>query len=297
MKKKLIWIGVGLVALLLIVGGILIATFKIPEFKGIVNFEVLELEGKELHAQVSGQVYNGNFYSLSARNLEYLVTYHDTLLGKGKLPEGISLAGGDSTLLELPFTLELQAIFALHKSMLRQSKCKLDIHLVGDFTQLHVTRGFDITMEVDPKQLLKDVLGHSMGDSPIKIEELTWKGGDLKQSSFSFVSVVKNPLDLDLELKTMVLAFFVEGNQADTAGHWQLDKPVALKPQYGTRVPGTVQIQNIEAGKGIVKTIFTGEIRYPARGLLTLQLANLTFEVPLEGTVVLDPKSGKGRWE
>ena len=45
------------------------------------------------------------------------------------------------------------------------------------------------------------------------------------------------------------------------------------------------------------QTIFTGEIRYETKGTVTLQLANLPFEIPLEGTVVFDPKTREGKWE
>ena len=92
-----------------------------------------------------------------------MVTYHDTLLGKGKLPEGFSLTAGDSTVVELPVTLALQAIFALHKTMLQQSKIQIDIHLEGEFTSLHVAHGLDVSTEIDPKDFIRDVLGHSMG--------------------------------------------------------------------------------------------------------------------------------------
>lgn len=296
MKKKLIWAAVGLVVLLLIGGGIVAATFKMPEFIGLDSIEIQELDEKDLHAVVKGKIANANFFDLSACKLDYIVTYHDTLLGRGKLPE-ITLNAGDTTGLELPLKMELQAIFAVYKSMLAERKCLIDIHLEGEFTSLRYSQGLDLQTEIDPHDFIKDVVGGSMGSSPVQFEELAWKTSDLQNSEFSFVSVVKNPLDIPLELKALTLFFYDGETSGDPAGNWKLDKSIPLQANYSTRVPGTVKIKHLEAGKGIVKTIFTGEVRYATKGILTLQLAQLPFEIPIEGTMVLDPKSGQGRWE
>lgn len=297
MKKKLIWAAIGLVVLLLIGGGIVAATFKMPEFVGLDGIEIQELEGKDLHAVVKGKISNANFFELTARKLDYIVTYHDTLIGRGKLPEGFELAAGDTTELELPVKMELQAIFAVYKSMLAKDKCPLDIHLEGEFTRLHHAHGLDLQTEIEPEKFIKDIVGGSMGNSPIKFEDLSWKTSDFQNSEFTFVSVVKNPLDIPLEMKALTLFFYSESNLEDPAGNWKLDAPVPLKANYSTRIPGTVKIKHLEAGKSIVKTIFTGEIRYATKGTVTLQIAKLPFDIPIEGTMVIDPKSGKGKWE
>jgi LEA14-like dessication related protein len=296
-KKKLLWISLGIVTLLVIVVGYVAATFQVPEFAGMDEIEIQELEGHDLHAEAKGRIYNGNFFAITARNLEYVVTYQDTVLGRGKLKEGFSLAAGDTTLVTLPLELGLEAICAVHTSMLKQRRCKIDIHLEGEYTSLHYAQGLDFSTEIDPDEFLKQVVGHSLGSSPISFEELTWKAGNLKTSEFSFVSVIMNHLDLPLELKAMTLIFYAEGENSAPAGDWKLDKPVPLQPKYSTRIPGTVKIHHLEAGKGAITTIFTGEIRYRTEGTLTLKLADLEFEIPIDGTVAFDPKTGTGRWE
>lgn len=297
MKKKPIWIGGSLVFLFIIATVILAATFKLPELVGVDAIEVHEVDGKGLQATVKGRIYNGNLISLSARKLDYIVTYHDTLLGMGHLPKGCSLPAGDTTLLELPIALELQAIFALQRSMLRQARCKLDIHMEGEFTSLHCVQGLDFSTEVDPDAFIRDVLRNAMGDAPLSFDGLTWKSADWKSAEFGFVSVVRNPLDILLELKALHLDFFMEGDLSAPAGMWQVDRSMDLLPRYSTRIPGTARIQFLAAGKSVAQTIFTGEVRYPTRGSLTLQIADLPFELPIKGTMVIDPKTRTGRWE
>jgi LEA14-like dessication related protein len=298
-KNKIIWISVGIVVLVIGFIGYVAATFKMPEMVGMDGIEIQALDegDKGLNAAVKGRIFNGNFFSLSARKLDYLVTYNDTILGRGKYADVLTLASGDTTELELPMKLELQAIAAVHKSMLGQQKCALDIHLEGEFTSLHYAQGMDFTTEINPEEFIQDIIGHSMGNDAMHVEELTLKEANLKTSQFGFVSIVKNPLNLPLEIKALALTFYGQGDAVNPAGNWKTDKAIPLPPLYSTRVPGTVVIQHLAAGKGAVTTILTGEIRYDTKGTLTLQLADLVFEVPIAGTVVFDPVTRKGRWE
>lgn len=296
-KKKLLYVLLALLGVVALLLGIGAATFSMPELVRVDGIEVLELEERDLKAQLKARIYNGNFYSLSASKLEYITTYRDTVIGRGKLREGLSLAGGDTTTVEMPMDLNLDAIFAVYKSMLRERKCKLDIHLEGSFTKLGIARGLDLEMEMAPDSFLQSVVGGSLGDGGVKLEEMQWKRGDLKGSDIAFVALVKNPIKVPLELRKMEMAFLPEDSRTDTAGRWWLEKAVTLQPDYTTRMPGTVHLLHLAAGKGIVESIFKGEIRYAAVGKVTLGLARLDFEVPLEGTVVIDPKDQKVRWE
>jgi LEA14-like dessication related protein len=296
MKQKVKWI-VGMLALVFIaVIALLGLTFKLPAFAGIDEIKIEGMEGKHVAATISAKIYNPNFYALSARKLDYIVTYHDTVIGKGDLPKGLSLDGGDTTQLQLPIKMELEGIFAVYKSMLGKPKCKLDIHLEGAFTFLNYHQGLDLSTEIAPEKFIQDILGNSLGSDELHMEEMKWKSTKLTTSEFSFVSVVKNPLDIPLDLKQLDLRLYNEGSSS-LAGEWKLAKPTSLRPQYSTRIPGSIQINHLSAGVGVVTTIFTGELRLDAKGTMTLQLANLPFEIPIVGTVVIDPKTGKGRWE
>jgi LEA14-like dessication related protein len=302
LKKKLIWMALGVVALVVIVVAVVAATFKMPEFVGMDGIEIQEIkpedpDGSGLKAVVKGRIYNANFFSLSARNLEYLVTYQDTVLGRGKFEGKLTVGAGDTTELALPLRLGLEAIAAVHKTLLGHEKSVLDIHLEGEFTSLGYARGLDFQTEIDPAEFMRQIIGRIMEyDSP-KMEEVTLKEASLKSSQFSFVSMVFNPLEVPLELKTLEMTFYPQGDAVNAAGNWKMEKAIPLAPHYSTRVPGTVVIQHLQAGKGVVTTILTGEIRYDAKGKLKLGLADHEFEVPVEGVVVLDPVTRKGRWE
>ncbi len=294
--KKLKWISLSLLLLLVAAVAVVGLTFSMPEFAGMDQIEIQGMEGKQLAATLTAKIHNPNFYSLGARKLDYIVTYHDTLIGRGSLPDGLSLTAGDTSRLQLPVKLELNGIFAVHKSMLKRDKCKIDIHLDAEFTYFHFRQGLDLSTEIAPEKFIQQVLGNSLGSDDLELVEMKWKSTKLQTSEFSFVSVVKNPLDIPLDLQSLELKLHNEGSKRK-AGEWKLEKPMTLKPKYSTRLPGSIEINHLNAGLGVVNTIFTGELRFDAEGIMVLQLAGLPFEIPLAGRVVIDPRSGSGHWE
>ena len=296
MKNKIKWFIFLTLLLLIAVVGLLALTFKVPDFAGIDAIEIEGMDGKQLKASIQAKVYNPNFYGLSARKIDYIVTYRDTVIGKGVLPQGLSLSAADTTQLSLPLTMELDAIFAVYKSMLGLRRCKLDIHLDGEFTFLHYRHGLDLETEVETDKFISQILGKSLGSEDLSMEEMRWKSTNLKTSEFSFVSVVKNPLDIPLELRSLDIVLYNEG-KSSRAGAWKMEKATPLKPQYSTRLPGSIQVNHLGASAGVINTVFKGELRFDAKGTMVLQLADLPFEIPIEGKVVIDPKTGKGRWE
>ncbi len=296
MKLKIKWIVI-LLFLMLIAGAALIAfTFKMPEFSGVDEIKIEGMDGKQLSATIQAKVYNPNFYALGARKVDYIVTYRDTVIGKGALPQGLSLSGGDTTQLSLPLMMELDGIFAVYKSILRKPKCALDIHLEGEFTFLHYQHGLDLQTEVEADKFIQQILGKSLGSDDLGMEEMRWKSTNLKTSEFSFVSVVKNPLDIPLDLRSLDIVLYNEG-KSSRAGEWKLENAIPLKPKYSTRLPGSIQINHLGASAGVINTVFKGELRFDAKGTMVMQLADLVFEIPINGKVVIDPKTGKGRWE
>jgi LEA14-like dessication related protein len=296
MKKKIKWIILGTVLLLIAVVAYLGLTFKAPEFAGLDGIEIEGMKGKKLESTIQVKIYNPNFYGLSAAKLDYIVTYRDTVLGRGSLPKGLTLEGGDTNKLQLPVTLELDGVFAVHQSMLRKPKCKLDIHLEGEFTFLHIQQGLDLQAEIEPTQFIKDILGKSLDSEALHLEEMEWKSSKLQTSEFSFVSVVKNPFDIPLDLQALDLKLYNTGSTTSLAGEWKLAQAVPLKPQYSTRVPGTIELSHLGTGRGVATSILTGELRFDARGLMVLQLATLPFEVPIEGVVIIHPTTGEVEW-
>lgn len=296
MKKKLLWASLSLLLVALLSVGVVAATFEMPSMEGVDEIEILRLRGKDLEAQVHARIHNGNWFGLGARRLDYLVTYRDTVVGKGKLAE-LSLPAGDTTAIALPVDMALGGIFAVHKAMLAQDRCALDIHLEADFTFLNIRHGLDLRADVEPKDFIEDVMRVAFEGDGVSVEELKWEGSDLSQSAFAFLTVVKNPLDVDLELRSVALEVFNEGQRGSRLGEWRLAKPQPLPAQYSTRVPGRMELRHLEAGKGMLGTVLKGELRLDAVGKVQMALAGLVFDIPLDGKLVFGMPGGKGRWE
>src|SRR6188768_2888815 len=100
--KKLKWIVLTFMFLLISAVGLLVLTFKMPELGSVEDIKIEGMEGNHLSSTITANIYNPNFYALGARKVDYILTYRDTVIGKGSLKDGFSLVSGDTTRLEMP---------------------------------------------------------------------------------------------------------------------------------------------------------------------------------------------------
>ncbi len=296
MKNRLKWILLGLLGIILIGGGILWATFGLPEFIGIDGMEIVGKEGDDVKARVNARVYNPNFYSLGATELTYVIAYRDTVLGQGELAE-LELSGGDTTLVELDAVMDLKGIFSVYKTMLAQPQCTLQVHLDGKFTSLNYRESLQIENVVAPGDLLQQLLGQMMEGNSLEFKELKWKPKSVRKSGFSFMVEFKNPAPLPFTVKEIRMEFSREGYGNGKTGEWKLDSPIDVQPEGIVRIPGDVEIENLKAGTDLVTGIFKGEVKYYTVGTLVLGLEGFDFEIPIQGKFIFDLGTQEGRWE
>ena len=296
MKSRLKWILLGLLGIILIGGGILWATFSMPEFIAIEGMEVLGKEGEDIESRVTAKIYNGNFYALGASDLTYVISYRDTVLGRGELAE-MDLPGGDTTDVELDAVMDLKGIFSVYKTMMAQPQCTLQIHLDGTFTSLNYHESLQIDNVVAPGELLQQLLGQMMNESSLEFTELKWKPQSLKKSGFEFKVEFENPAPLPFEIKDIRMEFSRDGYGQGKTGEWQMEEPIAVQPNGTVRIPGSVEIDNLQAGADLFTGVFKGEVKYYSVGTLVLGLEGFDFDIPIRGKFIFDLKTQEGRWE
>lgn len=296
MKARLIKILLGLLGVILIGGGILWATFGLPEFIEIDGMEIIGKEGDDVKARVNARIYNPNFYSLGAKELTYIIAYRDTVLGQGELAE-MELPGGDTTLVELDAVMDLNGIFSVYKTMLAQPKCTMQVHLDGKFTSLNYRESLQIENIVAPGDLLKQLLGQMMDGNSLEFKELQWKPKSVKKSGFKFMAEFRNPAPLPFTIKALRMEFSREGYGNGKTGEWALDEPIDVQPVGVVRIPGDVEVENLKAGADLFTGMFKGEVKYFSVGTLVLSLEGFDFEIPIQGKFIFDLKTQEGRWE
>lgn len=296
MKGRLKWILLGILGLLLATGGYFWATFGLPEFLGIDGMEVIGKEGDDVKARVNAKIYNPNFYSLAANDLTYVIAYRDTVLGRGEMAE-MELPGGDTSVIPLDAVMDLKGIFSVYKTMLSQPKCTLQVHLDGKFTSLNYHESLQIENVVAPGELLEQLLGQMMDGNSLQFKELKWKPKSVKKSGFSFMAEFQNPSPLPFTIKGLRMEFSRDGYGNSKTGDWELDEPIEVQPEGIVRIPGSVDVENLQAGADLLTGMFKGEVKYYSVGTLVLSLEGFDFEIPIRGKFVFNLKTQEGRWE
>lgn len=296
--KKIVKRSLLLLLLLSLVGvGYAVLTFQAPVFVGIESFTLGELADDEAPVQVKARLFNPNFFPLSAKSLDYTLAFENTLIAKGSLPEGIALSAKDTSLLDLPASLNLDGFFQVYEKMLASDPCQLVVHLDGRFTFLGIPYSMDFPVSISPDGLTKDIMEQYFDERNISFGDWKWKPKSVSQSEVSFTSTIKNPLNISTRLEGVDLSFSAERMKGKSCGRWQLDEALPLPARKEVQIPGTVLLEHLPTGKGLLKGVFKGKIRYHVWGTARLGLGDYVFELPITGAVVYNPLRQTGHWE
>ena len=228
--------------------------------------------------------------------MTYVISYRDTVLGQGALDE-MSLPGGDTTTVELDAVLDLKGMFSVYKSMMAQKKCTLQVHLDGTFTSLNYHESLQIENVVAPGELLQQLIGQMMDESSLSFTDLEWEPKSLKKSGFGFKAEFKNPAPIPFELKEIRMEFSRDGYGQSKTGDWQLEEPIEVQANGTVRIPGSVEIDNLQAGADLFTGMFKGKVEYYSVGTMVLSVEGFDFDIPVRGKFIFDLKTQEGRWE
>lgn len=106
------------------------ASFEAPEFRGGESFKLGKIEGKTIHFNAGGKVYNGNWFGIKVKPSEFNVYLDNDFVGTVRLEKKVKLKRKRETELNAAFKAEL-VDGAMLKAMRLASGNEVKIRLQG----------------------------------------------------------------------------------------------------------------------------------------------------------------------
>ena len=106
------------------------ASFEAPEFRGGESFKLGKIEGKTIHFNAGGKVYNGNWFGIKIKPSEFNVYLDNDFMGTVRLEKKVKLKRKRETDLNASFKAELED-GAMLKAMRLGSGNEVKIRLQG----------------------------------------------------------------------------------------------------------------------------------------------------------------------
>ncbi|MEM0997226.1 MAG: LEA type 2 family protein [Bacteroidota bacterium] len=288
MQRRLLRIFLVLLLLIAVAVGIIAATFAVPELVEFQDLEVKGLEDQQLKAELHCQIRNDNFFALSAYALDYVVSYHDTVIGTGQMPQ-LKLPANTVSDLALPADIDLPGVISLHPSLFDRSSAELEVLLSGEFSRLHYRHTVAVTATISPKELISELLDQALAEAQPEFQNIRLTALSPKASQFRCTAVFQNPLAIPYTISAMDLEFSSKGMHEASSGKWSLKAPASVKANGTGKIPVDLEIANLSTGKDLLKGVFKGKIQYYTWGEVTVDLAGLNYPVPITGRFELDP--------
>lgn len=281
-------------ALLLVSILVLAMTFSLPEMKEFKDVRIKELNGQKVQADFICTVRNDNFYGLRAYDLDYVVSFRDTVIGTGKV-EKVHLQANSATELTLPAFIELQGIAAIHKTMLATPQCTLEIFIDGRFSRLRYRHEYVAEAVISPKSLLSSLLDKAFAESGPEFKNIKLESISRSKSKFQATAEFKNPLPISYSVTSMDMKASGKKMRGKVSGEWKLARELKVKPGDLVSIPIALEISNLEAGKDILTKVFNRLQRYYVWGTVQVDLDGMKYEIPVEGVFEFDVLRRK--WE
>lgn len=286
--NKLVKYGIlGGLGLLIVFGLVLAATFSLPELEEFREIRIKEMQEQQLLTDFICTVRNDNFYALRAYDLDYVVSYQDTIIGSGKV-EKVRLGANAVTELSLPASLELQGITATHSTMLASPQCTLRILINGRFSRLRYRHEFVAEAVISPKSLLSSMLDKAFAEAGPEFKNVRLSSISPSISRFQADAEFKNPLPIPYSVTEMDMKVSGEKTRGEEIGQWKLGKPVEVAAGGLARIPVKVELSNKRATKDILSNVFNRLKKYYVWGSIQVDLNGMKYDIPVEGIFEFD---------
>lgn len=109
---------------------VLSSCFEVPEFKGISNFKLDEINADKVHFNLDAKVFNPNGYGIRIRKSSFDLFLGDTYVGKAKIKKAFKMKRKRESDCHIPVEVKLEKGM-LMKLMAIVSKRSLDVRLKG----------------------------------------------------------------------------------------------------------------------------------------------------------------------
>lgn len=123
MNKTLFFLAVALVS-------ILSSCFDVPEFKGISNFKLDELNSDKVHFNLDARVFNPNGYGIRIRRSTFELYLGDKYVGEAKIKKSFKMKRKRESTCHVPVELKLEKGM-LMKLMALATKRSIDVRVKG----------------------------------------------------------------------------------------------------------------------------------------------------------------------
>lgn len=213
----------------------------------VKNIAVSNVKLDSIDLNLLMNVSNPNSFRLALAGYDYRIRFNDHELVKGSTDKGFNVPAGQSSLVEVPFTLGFSDVMKLLDS-------------VGDSNTLNYEVNADMRLDA-PVLNLFNIKSHKKGEITIpRLPEVSF--GDLKvknlgfsEASFELAMKVSNPNGFGLDLKDINYQFSMGGQK------WfdgSIDQAVKLGEKQTTTVKIPISVSLLKLGSGALNAIRNG---------------------------------------
>lgn len=275
--------------ILILIGFVFMLSISSPEFKKVNSFEIKSFDDGVFKASMNIRFYNGNWFSMDGRAIEFKMRYNKSIIAIGTSLESIDFHRKSN--LDLPVELNFfpDSLKNDLKEIFYKDSILIEIDFSGKFTFLGITSSKIIKTWIKTHDLLNTIVSKSMDGEGLKLKSISFVESNFQQSKFKVDFDFKNTLNLPLELKNMNYSIYADSAKQKEVADWDFKINKEIAANTVEPIQGEVLIGNLSSVLTGISKAFDGKFDYYLVGHALIAFKGREIKIPIKKHFLVEP--------
>ena len=260
-----------------------------PEIISFKNPKITDLDNEKFSLEADLNIYNPNWFELSAQDLEYYIYLDSLLIGRGNIDGKLVLENEDTTSINNSSIINKNAISELIKI-----NKTAPLNLVGSFLVpfINYRYYYSTTYILEINKIINSLSKSLIGEMKVDIKELEINSIELSSTDISVKFEIISTVDFDYNINKLSVIIFKDDIK-NSLGVSNLNNEFKIKGNSSNIFESDVEINNLKMGSALLSNIADNDLTLSLQINSEVEYSGITLPISTIKKIKFNPKSRK----
>ena len=260
-----------------------------PEIISFKNPKITDLDNEKFSLEADLNIYNPNWFDLSAQDLDYYIYLDSLLIGRGNIDGKLVLENEDTTSINNSSIINKNAISELIKI-----NNKTSLNLVGSFIVpfINYRYYYSTPYVLDINKIINSLSKSLIGEMKVDIKELEINSIELSSTDISVKFEIISTVDLDYNINKLSVIIFKDDIK-NSLGVSNLNNEFKIKGNSSNIFESDVEINNLKMGSALLSNIADNDLTLSLQINSEVEYSGIILPISTIKKIKFNPRSRK----
>ena len=260
-----------------------------PEVISFKNPKITDLDKEKFNLEADLNIYNPNWFDLSAQDLDYYIYLDNLLIGRGNIDGKLVLENEDTTSINNSSIINKNAISELIKI-----NKKTSLNLVGSFIVPFINYRYYYSTPyiLDINKIINSLSKSLIGEMKVDIKELMINSIELSSTDISVKFEIISTVDFDYNINKLSVIIFKDDIK-NSLGVSNLNNEFKIKGNSSNIFESDVEINNLKMGSALLSNIADNDLTLSLQINSEVEYSGIILPISTIKKIKFNPRSRK----